>query len=398
MPILSIPIGEVDRDYLSQLEYAMTFVSEDVLSHTINEMDKTIQVEFAQETSRDAVLRKVSELIERYSKREFGKLEAIHFEQKRDLPAIDVWSQLLERKWVTPIGTGHVILRGPAALLLSLVNTKVDRMFADPFKAELELYPSTIACKTLDRCNHFTSFPEHMDFVSHLKQDLDVLNRFSSGCRDHGWSPALHDGQMAEQDFAVSPSCCYHAYEGMEGWQLEPPGRCVTMTLACHRYEGANHHTLSRLRAFTMREVVWVGHPRYIIESRAKAEDLIIQWAKEWELACTFETANDMFFTQDYAIKASFQRQQQAKKELRLQVPFDNQSISVFSSNFHALTFGKAFNIKVGERNATSGCVAWGLERWVYAIFSQFGLETNRWPFRLKEEFEEHVAERRHCA
>ena len=139
-----------------------------------------------------------------------------------------------------------------------------------------------------------------------------------------------------------------------------------------------------------MREVVWIGHPRFVIEARARAEELIVQWAKDWELVGSFETSNDMFFTQDYAIKASFQRQQQAKKELRLLIPAEGQSISVFSSNFHAATFGKAFNITLGGRPATSACVGWGYERWVYAIFSQFGFDVNQWPTRLREEFESH--------
>jgi hypothetical protein len=99
-----------------------------------------------------------------------------------------------------------------------------------------------------------------------------------------------------------------------------------------------------------------------------------------------------MFFTQDYAVKASFQRQQQAKKELKLVIPSENQSISVFSSNFHAMTFGKAFNISVGGRPATSGCLGWGFERFVYAIFSQFGLATQGWPEQLREEFKAHSA------
>jgi hypothetical protein len=112
-----------------------------------------------------------------------------------------------------------------------------------------------------------------------------------------------------------------------------------------------------------------------------------VKWAKEWEFVGSFETSNDMFFTQDYAVKASFQRQQEAKKELRLFIPVEKQSISVFSSNFHGVTFGKAFNITVGGRPATSACVGWGYERWVYAIFSQFGFNINQWPARLREEF-----------
>lgn len=391
MSKLTIPIEGVDRDHLSQLEYALAFVSEDVASYALDREAGTVTLELRSDGARSAVAESVRELVQRYARREFGLPSVVHFRQQRDLKPVDAWAGLLERRWVTPVGEGHVILRGPAAQLMSLVNAKVESTFARAFGAELEVYPATIRCETLDRCNHFTSFPEHIDFVGHLREDLGVLKAFADGCRESRWSPQLHEGRMAPTDFAVSPSCCYHCYEGMEGWTLDLPGRCTTMTLACHRYEGANHRSLSRLRAFTMREVVWVGHPRYVIESRAKAEELIVQWAKDWELDCTLETANDMFFTDDYAVKASFQRQQQAKRELRLRIPSEDQAISVFSSNFHATTFGKAFDIKVDGRPATSGCTGWGFERWVYALFSQFGFDVDRWPAGLRDEFRAHT-------
>lgn len=199
---------------------------------------------------------------------------------------------------------------------------------------------------------------------------------------------------MGLSDFAISPSCCYHAYEAMEGWELEKPGRCITATLQCHRYEGSNHKYMSRLRAFTMREVVWVGQPAFVISNRSKAEELIVRWAKDWDLSCTFETANDMFFTDDYAIKASFQRQQQAKKEMRVDIPSEGRSISCFSSNFHSTTFGKAFGVTVAGRPATSGCLGWGYERWVQAILSQFGFDPKQWPEGLRSDYEQFVTTR----
>jgi hypothetical protein len=390
MPTVKIPIEGVDKENLPQLEYALSFASEDIAAARVNGKDSLIEAEVRTELAVESATQKIRELLQRYSGSEIGLREAVHFRQDHELPMIDAWNGLLERRWVTPVGQGQVILRGPAAQLMSLIDNKVEKEFARQFKAELEIYPSTIENRTMDRCAHFTSFPEHMDFVAHLRQNLDVLDGFSNDCRERGWSPDLHEGRMASSDLAISPSCCYHCYEGMEGWQVEPPGRCVTATLACHRFEGANHRSLSRLRAFTMREVIFIGQPAYVIEARARAERLIIQWARDWELGCTFETANDMFFTQDFSVKASFQRLHQGKKELRLQLPWEKQSLSVFSSNFHAATFGKAFNIVVSGRPATTGCVAWGYERWVYALFSQFGFDVKQWPAGLREEFESH--------
>ena len=136
-----------------------------------------------------------------------------------------------------------------------------------------------------------------------------------------------------------------------------------------------------------MREVIWVGHPKYVLDSRHRADALIVEWAKDWGLECTYETANDMFFTDDYAVKASFQRQQEAKKELRMTIPSEGKDIGVFSSNFHSTTFGKAFNITVNGRTATSACLGWGYERMVYGIFSQFGFDVEQWPNGLRRDF-----------
>ena len=225
MPRISIPITGVDADSRAQLEYALTFASEDIASYKINE--GSIEADVSTEAACEAVSRKIRELVERYQAREFGLPKTVEFKQERDLQMIDAWSGLLERKWVTPVGEGHVILRGTAAELLSLIDAKVDGIFVRSFEAEREFYPATILCKTLDRIHHFTSFPEHIDFVAHLRGDLDVLNKYSGECREQGWSPALNEGRMGENDFAICPSCCYHCYEGMENWQLDPPGRCT---------------------------------------------------------------------------------------------------------------------------------------------------------------------------
>lgn len=393
MPTLTLPIGVIDQDSLAQLDYALSFVSEHVAAHRLDTATQTILVDFSPEEVRPELTAKVQELVGRYQRQEFGLAKKVHYQHQRATTEIDAWQGLVDRRWITEVGQGHVILRGAAAKLYSLIDAKVDRLFAQAFGSEREYYPNTIRAQTLDRTHHFTSFPEHIDFVAHLQPELGVINAFAQDCKTGGWAPERHRDRMGEHDFAICPSCCYHCYEGMEGWDVPQPGRSITSLLACHRYEAKNHRTLSRLRAFSMREVIWVGTPRFVIESRAKADALIIQWAKDWELDCSFETANDMFFTEDYAVKASFQRQQQAKNELRVRIPQEKQAISVFSSNFHAMTFGKAFNITSGGRPATSGCIGWGYERWIYALFSQFGFDLQQWPSLLREEYVAHTGQ-----
>jgi seryl-tRNA synthetase len=392
MSTLQIPLESADADYLSQVRYAMSFASEDIQSYDIAP-EGGLKLTLRPGSDDAAIRDKVQRLLARYADRKFGFKEVVHFKQSRDLPVFDAWTALQEKKWITTVGPGHVVLRGPAARLMRAIDAKVLDLFATKFKAEHEVYPSTILCSTLDRIAHFTSFPEHVDFVGHLRTDVDVLGGFAKACREQGWKPEHHKDAMAPVDLAICPSCCYHCYEAMQGWRMPRPGRCVTAILECHRYEAGNLTSMSRLRSFTMREVVFVGHPEYVRSSRTAADELLVQWAKDWEIDCTFENANDMFFTDDFTVKASFQRQQEAKRELRLRIPAESKTIACASSNFHASTFAKAFDIQVDGRPATSACLGWGCQRWVYAIFSQFGLDEAAWPKAIREDLRRYTPE-----
>jgi seryl-tRNA synthetase len=128
-----------------------------------------------------------------------------------------------------------------------------------------------------------------------------------------------------------------------------------------------------------------------VTQSRDRAEAMLIQWAKDWDLDCSLENANDVFFTDDYAVKATFQRQSEGKKELRLAIPGEGRSISCGSSNFHGSTFGRAWGIEIDGRAAVSGCMGWGLERWAYAVFAQFGLDPSKWPAALRADLEHYA-------
>src|SRR5438132_3914389 len=114
MPSVVVPISSLDADFRSQLEYALTFASEDIVSYRFDDEKSTIEAEVATEAVRETVSEKIQELVKRYEKREFGLPKAIEFKCERELPIIDAWSGLLERRWVATVGEGHVILRGMA--------------------------------------------------------------------------------------------------------------------------------------------------------------------------------------------------------------------------------------------------------------------------------------------
>lgn len=337
-----------------------------------------------------AVLRaRLDRLIARFSQTaEFESREV--FRVGGAVAVREPYGELIDRGWVVELGRGQVALRGLALDLLEFLDDAFVRRIGGPAGARREYYPGVMATARLDRTNHFSSFPEHVQFVTHLREDLDLLDQFARELRDAGgWTPdvlAKLARPMAAPVIALNPAVCYHCYAAAENTKIDGDGFVATARSRCHRYESGNHRTLARLLDFTMREVIYVGKPDFVKREREAAVQRLRALVEGWGLACWMETANDPFFTNDYEVKAAFQRQNDMKYELRM--PLADGSVAAASSNFHSVTFGKAFHITAGTRPVCTGCTAFGLERWIYAIFAQLGLDPARWPAGLRDDFQ----------
>ncbi len=82
------------------------------------------------------------------------------------------------------------------------------------------------------------------------------------------------------------------------------------------------------------------------------------------------------------------QRLKGLKQELRLAVGDD--TVAAASFNLHEGFFGDAFDIRLPDGSpAASGCVAYGIERWLLAFLAAHGTSARDWPvlpfIRLQE-------------
>jgi seryl-tRNA synthetase len=370
-----------------QVAYAAWFADERVEHVEIRGLDVVVGLGDAGDP--DAVRGKLDRLVGRFAQMEaFQSREVFRTGGAPDVR--DPYPELIERGWVVELGKGQVTLRGTALDLCEFLDDAFVRKIAGPAGARREYYPGVMATHRLDRTNHFSSFPEHVHFVMHLREDLDVLDRFGRVLRDAGgWQPDLLDRQpacLAPPVLALNPAVCYHCYASAENTQIEGDGFVATARSRCHRYEAGNHRTLARLLDFTMREVIYVGKPEFVKREREAANQRLRALIEGWGLTAWMETANDPFFTNDFEVKAAFQRQNDMKFELCM--PLAHGQVAVASSNFHSVTFGKAFNILSGKRPVCTGCTAFGLERWIYAVFSQLGCDPAAWPDGLRAPFE----------
>jgi seryl-tRNA synthetase len=372
------------------MEYAAWFA--DARLERVELRDLRLVVSFPSGVDEVALRGKLERLLARFAQMdEFQARDVFRLKSERESAPTEPYPELIARGWVVELGRGQVTLRGLALDLLEFLDESIVRRIGGPAGARREYYPGVMATERLNRTNHFSSFPEHVHFVMHLREDLDLLDRFAGELRQHGgWTPeilARLEAPMASPLIALNPAVCYHCYAAAENQKIEGDGFTATARSRCHRYESGNHRTLARLMDFTMREVIYVGRPDFVKGERQRAIELVRDMVEHWGLSAWMETANDPFFTNDFEVKAAFQRQNDMKYELRM--PLVHGSLAVASSNFHSVTFGKAFNILAGSRPACTGCTAFGLERWIYAIFSQAGLELSGWPAGLREDFDD---------
>ncbi|MFC3773218.1 hypothetical protein [Paenibacillus sp. GCM10012303] len=386
----TVSLERLDPSQHGQVKYASAFVDEHI--DEVRLEGSQLVIVHRSPGGNERITAGVEKLIERFSHGDFGFKEHILFEHRGPTPYRgDIIAELIESKAIKVLEPGLFIFREPFSSLLRFLDDTFVQRIANAFGAKQESYPAVIHLSTLDKTNHFTSFPEHLHFLNHLRDDLDVIESFSESVREAGgWkedAPLDLNKTMPKPRFAMNPSTCYHCYEGLQGETLEGDGIVVTAVAKCHRYESKNHSDFGRLLDFSMREIIFVGKPEFVRENRLRAVEYLKQLAVEWEIDCIIENANDPFFTNDFQVKASFQRNQEMKYEMRLSIPYIGKTIACSSVNFASTAFGSAFDIKMGKRPATTGCVGFGLERWVFAFLAQFGLNEDGWPAAFREQY-----------
>lgn len=308
--------------------------------------------------------------------------------QERRLVA-DAYAELRTRGWVVEIGPGRVSLRGPALAVVRALDDDCARI-ARSLGAFEESHPALVPAQVLARCGYFASFPHAVSLVTHLGEDYDAIERFRAA---NVGAPDLVQPRaetLAPFGACMLPALCYAVYAAREGSSLREPLAVVTTAGRCYRYESRNLVGIARLWEFGMREVVFLGEADHVARTRMRLLEATIDQLERWDLDGTIESANDPFFPAARAEKAWWQRSGDRKLELRLLVGTGDggsaRAIACASFNLHERFFGSAFGIgSMNGEAAASGCVGWGMERWMLACFAQHGFDPEGWPAWLAD-------------
>jgi seryl-tRNA synthetase len=233
-------------------------------------------------------------------------------------------------------------------------------------------YPTFIPARELAKIDYFRSFPHLVTFPVVLDVSEENLKRFTEG------EPLDSNGEInltraAPIRDVLTPAACYHFYIHFQGERLEAP-RYVTTRATCFRRE-AYYSPLERQWSFSMREIVCIGSAEEVKLFLKQYQERVDDFFKKIGLTVEWKEATDPFFNPSRNPKYLLQKLDPAKTEMVYRT-----GLAIGSINFHRNYFGEAFQISREGKEAFSGCVAFGVERWIYAFLNQFGADERDWP------------------
>lgn len=269
---------------------------------------------------------------------------------------------------------GLVALRGGAGALCRAMEGAIASMLLEEADDEWRV-PPAISLEVLERADYFASFPQWLTVAAHLGDDEATLQRVAGA----GASALASDGAIAPPGAALLPAVCYHVYAALADSALSRARR-VTVQGSCWRHEGCRTVPLERGWAFTMREAVCLGSSAEVERFIDRGARRAVCLARELGLQPTIAEASDPFFAPIGRGKALLQRLNHLKRELLLPLG-PGCTTAAASFNDHRGFFGDAFGIHCLDGTPVStGCIAFGIERWALAWMSMYGPDSAEWP------------------
>lgn len=270
--------------------------------------------------------------------------------------------------------SGQSSFSGPLLDLFRGLDTHFLAWAAD-FRAAEHQFPIFISAAELNKLDYFRNFPHLVTFPAVLDDSEENISRFTDGTRMDA-EGIVHLTNLSPVRDVLTPAACYHCYIRFQGKTLDGPLH-LTTRCACFRRE-THYQPLRRQWHFSMREILCVGSSDEVKSFLEAGRDMVAAFFQRIGLPIRWETATDPFFRPTKNPKYLLQKLDPVKQEMIYGEKGDE--LAIGSTNFHRNYFGEAFRIARAGEDAFSGCIAFGLERWIYAILDHYGEDPKHWP------------------
>lgn len=241
-----------------------------------------------------------------------------------------------------------------------LLNT-VDQYFQNialTYNAEEYHIPTLIEKSVLEKCGYFASFPHHLTLASYY--DPNSFNNIAQ-------TGNLEGVEIKNSNLFFTPAACLHFYPMLENQIIDK--KVITTRARVYRYENNRFDGKCRIWDFTVREIVFVGTDDFVQQNLDRMKKITLDYIKKIGLEAELKPANDNFYPSTRNnIKGKLQLSNSLKDELVCKI--DGEDVAIASFNTHGYHFSKPFNFD-NNGSIVSGCVGYGLERWVAALKSR---------------------------
>ncbi|GFH35494.1 hypothetical protein [Streptomyces pacificus] len=207
----------------------------------------------------------------------------------------------------------------------------------------------------------YRNFPQ----LALVSSALDVAAAGAGQIEQEAASGRFGPASLRTARLALPSSACYGVYLHYRNRQVSQGGERVTLLGQCFRNED-HFDQLRRLKAFRMREVVALGTPEQVTAHLDDSARFLDALSGEIGLPLERRAASDPFYDQS-GERATFQQIVPVKHE------YVHKGLAIASVNTHHTFFGERCSISLsGGGQASTGCVGFGIERWLHALADHF--------------------------
>lgn len=255
---------------------------------------------------------------------------------------------------------GGLPILGPEGVTLFRALDRQFLRWADTCGAVEKRYPMLMRVEDLARFDYFRNFP-HIAVCGCSVRRGEQENY----AKRSALVSEIPTDHLTAADHVLAPAACYNIYLDYQGTALLNDLK-VTTIAECHRNE-THYKGLARLRSFSMREIVCIGSAEGVKRHVADLKQIVTRFLDALGVPVVVDVATDPFFDRS-SERAIVSRMFPTKEEVQYAG-----EVAIASFNFHRNFFGERCGITFSGEPAFSGCVAFGLERWIHALVEHYG-------------------------
>jgi seryl-tRNA synthetase len=270
---------------------------------------------------------------------------------------------------------GLVPLQGASVQL----RRHLDALFchwATLVKAVEYSFPPVLSVTSLALADYFTSFPHLATLITQIDPTQGEVERFVQATSNQQLTE-IDKEHLTSAHYVLPSAACYAVYNYFRGKQLRAD-LYITVCSPCFRHENT-YRPGERQWMFQMREIVCIGQQESVKAFLDTYRHLLTEKLTAAGMPFKLAEATDPFFNKRDP-RLMMQRLEPLKHEILYR-----DRLAISSLNFHRDFFGDRFAIcdRTGE-TAYSGCVAFGLERWLSSCIHEYGEDWENWPAVLR--------------